>query len=146
MPTTKEVTVSSPSEREILMRAASDRAAAAFDALNDRHSQRIADLEEKLKEALTVLEGRNARIEVLERAMEEDRDHFNLELSRRDSIIESYRAIRDDALHERDQLRVVFHSLRAQLDALELPLRPPSRAEDRFDEGYTNGPVETGHA
>lgn len=140
MPTTKEVTIAP--ERDILMRAASERAAAAFDSLNDR----MADLESKLKEALTVLEGRNARIEVLERAMHEDRDYFTLELSRRDSIIESYRAIRDDALHERDQLRVVFHSLRTQLDALELPLRGPSRAEDSFDEGYTNGPVETGHA
>lgn len=132
-----EMTVPPSNERDILMRAASTWA-----SLNDR----MTDLEEKLKEALTVLEGRNARIEVLERAMYEERDQFKLELSRRDSIIESYRAIRDDALHERDQLRVVFHSLRAQLDALELPLRGPSRAEDRFDEGYTNGPVETGHA
>lgn len=146
MPTTREVTVSAPSERDILMRAASDRAAAAFDALNDKHTQRIEDLESKLRETLTVLEGRNARIEVLERAIHEERDQFRLELSHRDSIIESYRSIRDDALHERDQLRVVFHSLRAQLDALELPLRGPSRAEDSFDEGYTNGPAETGHA
>ena len=135
-----EVTISN--ERDVLIRAATERAAAAFDSLNDR----LANLEGKLKEALTALEGRNARIEVLERAMFEERQQFMLELGRKDDIIDDYRAIRDDALHERDQLRVVFHSLRVQLDALEIPLRGPSRAEDRIDEGYTNGPTEAGHA
>ena len=140
----KEMTIAQPpNERDILIRAAADRAAAAFDNLHDR----MANLEEKLKEALTALEGRNARVEVLERAMHEERQQFELELGRKDNIIESYRAIRDDALHERDQLRVVFHSLRVQLDALELPLRGPSRAaEDVPDEGYTNGPAAAGHA
>ena len=135
-----EVTISN--ERDVLIRAATERAAAAFDSLNDR----LANLEEKLKEALTALEGRNARIEVLERAMFEERQQFMLELGRKDDIIDDYRVIRDDALHERDQLRVVFHSLRVQLDALELPLRGPSRAEERLDESHTNGSAATGHS
>lgn len=105
-------------EEQALMQAAQ-----AYSKLNGK----ITALEDKLRETLTVLEGRNARIEQLERAQAEDADRTKLYEAELYNRMKSLEAERDGALTERNELRVVFASLRAQLDAIELPLASPPR-------------------
>ena len=116
-----------PSNREALLRAAQ-----AYDNLNGQ----ILDLETKLGDATVALEGRNARIQVLERAMHEEREQFKLELLERENALATYREQVDEARWERNELRVVLLNLRTQLNAVEIPLRPALPKEEPAANGH----------
>lgn len=125
--TPQEAPAAGSSEREALLRAAQ-----AYDTLNGR----IIDLEAKLKDALVALDGRYARIEQLERAIKEDAERhaqYANEIYVRSKDLEDER---DNAIWERDQVRIVYASLKALLDSIELPPRPiPTRQQrDKTDE------------
>lgn len=97
------------------------QAAAAYSSLNGK----INTLQGQLHEALVALEGRNERIKVLDQALLDQQQNHALDLATARNNMEVYRQQRDEALLERDQLRVVFASFKAQLDAVELPLPAP---------------------
>ena len=126
-------------EEQALMQAAQ-----AYSTLNGR----ISGLQEQLNEALAALEGRNARIEQLERAILEDTDRYKLYEAELYNRMRSLEAERDQALIERDQTRVILASLRVQLDAIELPLPAPplslpapSKKKRSPSEDHPNGPL-----
>jgi hypothetical protein len=89
------------------------RAAHAYDTLREQTRAH----EEKLLEATTALEHRNARIEQLELALAEER-----------ARCQALQTERDAAVLERAELHVCFASIAAQIAAFVTPLPPlPSR-------------------
>ena len=120
--------VQTSGEEEALMSAAR-----AYSKLNER----ISTLESQLRDALVALEGRNERIKVLDQALADQKNNHDLELAATRNDARVARASRDEALHERDQMRVVFASFKAQLDALELPLAGPPKRRSLKQPGKT---------
>ena len=122
--------------RETLLRAAE-----AYDDINTQ----IISLQQQLNEATIALEGRNQRILVLEQAMLAEREQYAQDCMRRDQEVARYRAEADAAIGERNELRIVLSNFQAQLNAVEIPSKPPLQATDE-DAGYDEDNVELGLA
>jgi len=86
----------------------------------DQLAARARDLEEQLAEALTALEGRNARILVLEEAMHTERTQYQDDCARRDKEVANYRRAADQAIGERNELRITLNNLRTLILAVDL--------------------------
>lgn len=96
---------------------------------------RARDLEAKLTEALTALEGRNARIVILEEGALAERDQYRRDCERRDKEVANYRAAADQAIGERNELRIILGNFRAQLNAVELSPDPSLDTTSTQDAG-----------
>lgn len=97
------------------------------------------DLEAQLNEALTALEGRNARVLVLEEAMHTERTQYQDDCARRDKEVANYRRAADQAIGERNELRITLNNLRTLILAADLPANEPATHGNGHDLGEVDG-------